>query len=96
MLRFQFPIVIIDEDYRSENASGLGIRALAAAISPPERGRAGAYDRPGHHLRGQGEAEVRRDRGGGQAEGHHQKVEGAGAELGGDGDSRRDPPPGCR
>jgi hypothetical protein len=70
--------------------------ALAAAISPPERGRAGAYDRPGHHLRGQGEAEVRRDRGGGQAEGHHQKVEGAGAELGGDGDSRRDPPPGCR
>ena len=32
MLRFQFPIVIIDEDYRSENASGLGIRALAEAI----------------------------------------------------------------
>ena len=32
MLPFQFPIVIIDEDYRSENASGLGIRALAAAI----------------------------------------------------------------
>jgi len=32
MLRFHFPIVIIDEDYRSENASGLGIRALAAAI----------------------------------------------------------------
>ncbi|MFT3665668.1 Orn/Lys/Arg decarboxylase N-terminal domain-containing protein [Piscinibacter sp.] len=32
MLRFSFPIVIIDEDYRSENASGLGIRALAQAI----------------------------------------------------------------
>jgi len=32
MLRFQFPIVIIDEDFRSENASGLGIRALASAI----------------------------------------------------------------
>jgi len=32
MLRFQFPIVIIDEDFRSENASGIGIRALAAAI----------------------------------------------------------------
>ncbi|MBS0305603.1 MAG: arginine/lysine/ornithine decarboxylase [Proteobacteria bacterium] len=32
MLRFRFPIVIIDEDFRSENASGLGIRALAAAI----------------------------------------------------------------
>jgi arginine decarboxylase len=32
MLRFQFPIVIIDEDFRSENASGIGIRALAQAI----------------------------------------------------------------
>ncbi|MFO1220847.1 MAG: arginine/lysine/ornithine decarboxylase [Burkholderiaceae bacterium] len=32
MLRFHFPIVIIDEDFRSENASGLGIRALASAI----------------------------------------------------------------
>ena len=32
MLRFRFPIVIIDEDFRSENASGLSIRALAQAI----------------------------------------------------------------
>jgi len=32
MLRFRFPIVIIDEDFRSENTSGLGIRALASAI----------------------------------------------------------------
>ncbi|MCX8017474.1 MAG: lysine decarboxylase, partial [Rhodocyclaceae bacterium] len=31
-MRFHFPIIIIDEDFRSENASGLGIRALAAAI----------------------------------------------------------------
>jgi arginine decarboxylase len=31
-MRFRFPIVIIDEDFRSENASGLGIRALAEAI----------------------------------------------------------------
>src|SRR6476661_6980507 len=31
-MKFRFPIVIIDEDFRSENASGLGIRALAAAI----------------------------------------------------------------
>jgi len=31
-MKFRFPIIIIDEDYRSENASGLGIRALAAAI----------------------------------------------------------------
>ncbi len=31
-MKFRFPLVIIDEDFRSENASGLGIRALAAAI----------------------------------------------------------------
>ncbi len=31
-MRFNFPIIIIDEDFRSENASGLGIRALAKAI----------------------------------------------------------------
>ena len=31
-MKFRFPIVIIDEDFRSENASGLGIRALAQAI----------------------------------------------------------------
>ncbi|MGI9142856.1 MAG: Orn/Lys/Arg decarboxylase N-terminal domain-containing protein [Fluviibacter sp.] len=31
-MKFHFPIIIIDEDFRSENASGLGIRALAAAI----------------------------------------------------------------
>ena len=31
-MRFHFPIIIIDEDFRSENASGLGIRALANAI----------------------------------------------------------------
>ncbi len=31
-MRFRFPVVIIDEDFRSENASGLGIRALATAI----------------------------------------------------------------
>ena len=32
MQHFSFPIVIIDEDFRSENTSGLGIRALADAI----------------------------------------------------------------
>jgi arginine decarboxylase len=32
MHRFHFPIVIIDEDYRSDNSSGLGIRALSQAI----------------------------------------------------------------
>jgi arginine decarboxylase len=31
-MRFHFPVIIIDEDFRSENASGLGIRALADAI----------------------------------------------------------------
>ena len=31
-MKFRFPIFIIDEDFRSENTSGLGIRALAQAI----------------------------------------------------------------
>lgn len=31
-MKFHFPIVIIDEDYRNDNTSGLGIRALAKAI----------------------------------------------------------------
>ncbi|HAJ71599.1 MAG TPA: lysine decarboxylase [Methylophilaceae bacterium] len=31
-MKFRFPIVIIDEDFRSENSSGLGIRVLARAI----------------------------------------------------------------
>ncbi len=32
-MRFHFPIVIIDEDFRTENTSGSGIRQLADAIS---------------------------------------------------------------
>ncbi len=32
-MKFRFPIVIIDEDFRSENTSGLGIRALAEALT---------------------------------------------------------------
>ena len=31
-MRFRFPVVIIDEDFRSENQSGLSIRTLAQAI----------------------------------------------------------------
>src|SRR5438876_7283026 len=31
-MKFRFPVVVIDDDFRTENASGLGIRALAAAI----------------------------------------------------------------
>src|SRR5262245_45409934 len=30
-MKFRFPVVIIDEDFRSENASGFCIRALDAA-----------------------------------------------------------------
>ena len=32
-MKFRFPVVIIDEDFRSENISGSGIRDLADAIS---------------------------------------------------------------
>ncbi len=31
-MRFHFPIVVIDEDFRSENASGVGIRGLTRAL----------------------------------------------------------------
>ncbi len=31
-MKFRFPIVIIDEDFRTDNTSGLGIRALAEAM----------------------------------------------------------------
>ena len=31
-MKFNFPVVIIDEDFKSENSSGLGIRVLAKAI----------------------------------------------------------------
>ena len=31
-MKFNFPIIIIDEDFRSENSSGLSVRALASAI----------------------------------------------------------------
>lgn len=31
-MRFKFPIIIIDEDFRSENTSGLGIRSLVQPI----------------------------------------------------------------
>jgi arginine decarboxylase len=31
-MKFRFPVVVIDEDFRSENISGSGIRDLAAAI----------------------------------------------------------------
>jgi len=31
-MKFNFPIIIIDEDFRSENNSGFGIRALAKAL----------------------------------------------------------------
>lgn len=31
-MNFRFPIIIIDEDFRTENSSGTGVRALASAI----------------------------------------------------------------
>jgi arginine decarboxylase len=31
-MHFRFPVVIVDEDFRSENASGTGVRVLAKAI----------------------------------------------------------------
>ena len=31
-MKFRFPVIIIDEDFRSENISGSGIRALARTI----------------------------------------------------------------
>src|SRR6202795_3915025 len=31
-MKLHFPVIVIDEDFRSENTSGLGIRALAKAI----------------------------------------------------------------
>jgi arginine decarboxylase len=31
-MRFRFPVVIVDEDFRSENASGTGVRVLAKAL----------------------------------------------------------------
>ena len=31
-MKFRFPIIVIDEDWRAESASGLGIRALAKAL----------------------------------------------------------------
>ncbi len=31
-MQFNFPVIIVDEDFRSENTSGAGIRALAEAI----------------------------------------------------------------
>ena len=43
MLRFHFPIVIIDEDFRSENTSGLGIRALAQAIHEARNANPAGY-----------------------------------------------------
>ena len=35
-MRFNFPIIIIDEDFRSDNASGLDIRALVESIKKEE------------------------------------------------------------
>ncbi|MDR1227882.1 MAG: arginine/lysine/ornithine decarboxylase [Azoarcus sp.] len=41
-MRFNFPIIIIDEDFRSDNASGLDIRALVEAIEKEDMDVLGA------------------------------------------------------
>ena len=35
-MKFRFPVIIIDEDWRAESSSGLGIRALAKALEELE------------------------------------------------------------
>ncbi|MDR1349969.1 MAG: hypothetical protein LBJ59_04160 [Zoogloeaceae bacterium] len=40
-MRFHFPVIIIDEDFRSENASGSGIRLLADALISKYQGQVG-------------------------------------------------------
>ncbi len=43
-MKFRFPVVIIDEDFRSENISGSGIRALRRGHRARRRGSARAHE----------------------------------------------------
>ncbi len=70
-------------------------RRARRATPVPERGRAAADERGNAELKRLRQAEVRRQRAGGQAERDHQQVEGSGGELGGDGDAGGDPPHAC-
>ena len=42
-MKFRFPVVIIDEDWRSESASGLGIRAVAKALEDADMEVVGGF-----------------------------------------------------
>jgi arginine decarboxylase len=42
-MKFRFPVIIIDEDWKSESASGLGIRALAKAIEDQDMEVVGGF-----------------------------------------------------
>ncbi|MEY3477351.1 MAG: Biodegradative arginine decarboxylase, partial [Pseudomonadota bacterium] len=42
-MKFRFPVVIIDEDWRSDSASGLGIRALAKALEEQQMEVVGGF-----------------------------------------------------
>ena len=42
-MKFRFPVIIIDEDWRSESASGLGIRALAKALEEQDMEVVGGF-----------------------------------------------------
>ena len=42
-MKFRFPVVIIDEDWKSDSASGLGIRALAKALEDADMDVVGGF-----------------------------------------------------
>jgi arginine decarboxylase len=42
-MKFRFPVVIIDEDWRADSASGLGIRALAKALEDQQMEVVGGF-----------------------------------------------------
>ena len=42
-MKFRFPVVIIDEDWKSDSASGLGIRALAKALEDSDMSVVGGF-----------------------------------------------------
>ena len=42
-MKFRFPVVIIDEDWKSDSASGLGIRALAKALEDADMSVVGGF-----------------------------------------------------
>ena len=94
-MKFRFPIIIIDEDFRSENTSGLGIRALAQAIESEGFEVLGVTSYGDHdHLGDLAVAQVGGNGACGQANGQHEQVKGTGEQFQGDGATARQPPKG--